>query len=545
LLWRQVLAESPRHAPAYIGAGNALRELGEHAAAEEVLSVGAGYFPEHQQIAFGRAWTANARRDWAVAIGRWEDVCARFPDQKQGYNGMAQALRGANRLADLAAFLAAAQARLDIAATDPAEAARRLDLRFEIARLRQDWPGVKLCAQAIIARDAAPAAAIYLGLSQAEWHLGQLAAADAAAVAALAINPAATEAVVIRLRVATARGDGAAALDCYQRLAALHPNTSAWRLKRAQLLNWLGQLDESLAETEALLRRWPDDPMVRVFLRNFGLAAELLPRIDKPPAQNPAFDPDAAERSELRRLAERAPVASGRAGIAADPRCDVTIPEGARSGTALLVFTGTNDAVAMPLPIFDRYLAPLDVTPIYLRDFNRMRYLDGIRSIADNLEDSIAWLRGMLRDKGFARLCVLGNCAGGFAAIRYGVALGAERIITFDAPSHCPDEALTRLEQGQNFMRTRLLSRYPGEMTDLKPFLEAHPPAGRIALFYQIEDPMKRIQAERLRDVPGVRLHPEPGVGDNRLLRRIALSCEDFSQWLADLILVERLPGQP
>jgi tetratricopeptide (TPR) repeat protein len=536
LLWGQVVERFPGHISAYVSAANALRACGELDAAERILARAAELFPGHGPVAVARGWTANARRDWPEALGRWEDVCARFPALPQGYNGMAQALRGAGRGTELEPFLAAAQARITAVAAAVQDGTDWRDAAFEVARLRADWPGVRDWAEQIIARDAAPAAAVFAGLAQACWHLEDADAAAAAAERALAINPALMDALLVLVRVVTARGDGEATLSLYQRLAALNPNASAWPLKRVQLLNWLGYLDESLDEAAQLLARWPDDPMVRVFLRNFGLAASLLPQLGELPAPGLAHDPDAAERNELQSLAAGAPAAGARAVIDVDPRRDVIIPDGSRAATAVLVFTGTNDAVAMPLPLFDRYMAPLDLTPVYLRDFHRLRYLAGIRALGGSYEETIGALRRMLRERGFSRIYALGNCAGGFAAMRYGVELGAERILVFDAPSFCPDEALTRLDQGQNFMRTRLQRRFGEDMTDLKPFLAARKSAARIDVFYQIEDPKKRIHAERLADVPGVRLHAEPGLGDNRLLRRIALESENFSAWLAGLM---------
>jgi len=165
LLWNQILDQSPGHIQAYVGAGNALRECGQHDAAERLLEIAAGHFPDHPPIAIARGWTANARRDWPVAIRRWDDVCVRFPKLPQGYSGMAQALKGANRLAELEPFLAAAQKLLDNETPESGQAQQSLDAEFEIARLRSDWSGLRVWAAEIIARDAAPAASVFVGLS--------------------------------------------------------------------------------------------------------------------------------------------------------------------------------------------------------------------------------------------------------------------------------------------------------------------------------------------------------------------------------------------
>ena len=88
-------------------------------------------------------------------------------------------------------------------------------------------------------------------------------------------------------------------------------------------------------------------------------------------------------------------------------------------------------------------------------------------------------------------------------------------------------------------MRNRLDAKVPKDMIDLKPFLEARQHAGPIDLFYEEEDDRDRIQALHLAGLPGVRLHPQPGLSNHYLLRRLALSNEDFPGMLGKLLGVE------
>src|ERR1017187_4033282 len=85
--WEAVRARSPHHAPAYVGAGNALREAGRYEEAELVLGDAAQCFPDDEQIAIARAWLANARGDWPTALSRWEAVRARSPHHAPAYVG--------------------------------------------------------------------------------------------------------------------------------------------------------------------------------------------------------------------------------------------------------------------------------------------------------------------------------------------------------------------------------------------------------------------------------------------------------------------------
>src|SRR6202043_3781310 len=165
------------------------------------------------------------------------------------------------------------------------------------------------------------------------------------------------------------------------------------------------------------------------------------------------------------------------------PGRDVMVAEVPNAATAVLIFTGGNDAVSMPLPLFDRYLATLDVTAIYLKDFRRLQYLLGIESLSADYQGTLAALRDMLSRLGVKRLCTIGHCVGGFAAIRYGVELGAGRIVTFGAPTYSPHDSSTKIEQARNFMRNRLAEKVPPDMMDLKTFLEGRHHTARIELF--------------------------------------------------------------
>jgi hypothetical protein len=127
----------------------------------------------------------------------------------------------------------------------------------------------------------------------------------------------------------------------------------------------------------------------------------------------------------------------------------------------------------------------------------------------------------------------LGACNGGSAAIRYGIDLGAERIVSFSAATRLSPEAPTRLRQKQNFMRRRLSEEVPEGLPDLRPFLEAHGNLARITYFYYTRDPREAPDADYIADLPGIQFRPHPGDPAIPLLRRIAFEEADFSRVLA------------
>ncbi len=533
--WDAVRATSPDHAPAYLGAGHALREAGLCDDAELALSAGAERFPDNEQIAIARAWLANARRDWPTALSRWEAACARFPDNPWCYLGNIKALRGAGRSDQVDTLLVTAEAVLAAAKQRGLDSMTALRAEFEIARTRLDWPAVQQSAEKIITREAAPSAQVFLALAQARWHLGDAEGADRAALRAISADPSLVDAVLVRVWVATDRGDGETALSCYRTLVKLNPAAVRWRLKFVQLLSWLGHVKEAVSELEQIRGRWPDDPMVRTFLRNYGLASEVS--LGAGSAATRLGDPDRNKEGEFQAIADQAPRQAERVRplLVADPERDVVLAEARGAETAVLVFTGAGDEVSMPLPLFDRYLATLNVTAIYLKDFNRLRYLLGIQSLGQDYQGTLASLRNMLNRLGVKRLCTIGNCIGGFAAIRYGVELGADRILAFGAPTYSARGQLAKIEEGRKFLRNHLEANIPPRMRDLKPFLKRRRYGAQIELFYEERDPRDRMNALRLSGLPGIRLHPQQEL-TYRVLRRLVVSNKDFRGMLAQLL---------
>jgi tetratricopeptide (TPR) repeat protein len=546
--WDAIRLSSPEHAAtAYLGAGQALREAGRYDDAELALGDGAERFPDDERIATARAWLANARRDWPKALSRWEAARARFPHNPWCYLGSIRALQGAGRSDGIETLFAAAESALAAAKERGLDPMTALRAEFEIARIRSDWPAVRQCAEKIIAADAAPTAQVFLALAQARWHLGDAEEADRAALRALSADPALVDALLVRVWVATARGDGETALACYQTLVKLNPGAVRWALKLVQLLNWLGRVPEAAGELENIRGRWPSNPLVVTFLRNYGPAsdgADWLGAANRPAGDSEhsppplVADPDRTKDEELHTIASRAPHPDKylRPVVAADPEGDVLLAEVQGAQTAVLVFTGTNDELSLPLPLFDRYLAALNLTTIYLKDFNRLRFLQGIRSLSDDYAGTIQALRKMVNHLGVTRLCAIGNCVGGFAAIRYGVELGAHRILAFGSPTFSSNDPLMNMEEGRRFMRTRLEAKVPSEMTDLKPFLESRRHSSRIELFYEEQDPRDRMNALRLSGLTGVTLHSQPELS-YRVLRRLARSHQDFGGTLAEFLV--------
>ncbi|HYZ34534.1 MAG TPA: hypothetical protein VE684_19890, partial [Crenalkalicoccus sp.] len=116
--WRVVLRALALLEDAAVGrpaaelhAAAALREAGRHDEADALLGMACRHHPASVPVAVEYAWIAHRLGRREEAILRWEEVCARFPEDPAGYYGLAVALRAAGRLMRLEEHLRAALAR--------------------------------------------------------------------------------------------------------------------------------------------------------------------------------------------------------------------------------------------------------------------------------------------------------------------------------------------------------------------------------------------------------------------------------------------------
>jgi tetratricopeptide (TPR) repeat protein len=387
---------------------------------------------------------------------------------------------------------------------------------------------MRRAAQLVIAQAAEPTAHDYLLLATACRNLSDLDAAAVAATKALESHPSLPEALLAAAGIAGDRGDSEAALLHYRNLATHAPENPRWTWELIRLYVMLGRIGEAAIEVGVGLARWPTDPLL------WGIAVDAGFRTLEDAMLSGV---DWAGHGLYTRLFERAPAEKDllRPLMVDHKLSDCIIAPAADRRIVVFVFTTTNDTFSMPLPIFDRYLAALGVTAVYLKDFKRLRYLKGIGSIGIDYDATIAALRRLLVKLGTSRVCAIGDSDGGFAAIRYGVALGADRIVSFSGPTHWIPEF-----DVYPMLSKHLAANVSTGSLDLNVFLTKQRHHSEIALLYGDASPRDRIHAIYLNGHPGVTLHPVAGLDDHDVLRWLALNA-DLRALLSSLLAVSPL----
>jgi hypothetical protein len=379
-------------------------------------------------------------------------------------------------------------------------------------------------------------------------------------------------AALVAAHAAAEIGDPARMVRHYRTLAALAPDDARWPLKMISTLSVSGRYEEAVRELDAVLERWSSNALVKKFLQRSPLGGTLLEDAIRA-LPEPGTDEDEDERSEeplepgskrvvaqrtavervqksagqeiaaLRALLERAPAdAELRRPIVADSlRDEVLVGEQTGSDTVVFVFTAVNDRMWMPLAMFDRYLASLGLTAVYLKDFQRLLHLNGVRSIGADYAATVAKLREMASRFGGKRVLAIGHSGGARPAIRYGVELGAERIVSFGGATGRTPCLMGTDRQFNGIIWKRALAEIPEDMLDLKPFLETRRHKSAIELVFAEEIESERGDAEYLAGSPGVTLHPVAGEAHDTVIRSLA-ERPDFRQALADMLGVDPSP---
>jgi tetratricopeptide (TPR) repeat protein len=497
---------------------------GEIETAKSLLEQGLQQYPEAGLLRLLKARIADVEGRTGEAAPLFHEAAVALRAETERFRknprlalALAQALAKSGQADAAAAALASARDRGAV----PAEALRTERI---LAWNAKDWQWARRVAAEVIAVEPNPTAQDLLMLAAACRNLDDPDGAARAAARAREIDPRSIEAATLLAWAAAQQGDLETAISRYRDLAELMPDNPRWALETIRLMVFSGQVQAASERLDAALTHWPNDPSLRAFALICGFRT---PQQLAPPAEaKETADIGALRERELRRVLEKSPKDAElvRPVMVDDKGSDVSLAEAPGAETAIFVFTALNDVMSMPLPLFDRYLAAFGVTAIYLKDFRRLSYLRGIASMGEGSAATLGALRSLCDRLAVKRWCTIGYSAGGSAAIRYGVEIGADRIVSFAGETHRARDPVAKLERGFRLLRGRMEAGVSDDEIDLRRFLIERRYASRIEVVYAEALTRDRVHAEHLSGVAGVNLHPVAGCDDHELLRWLALN---------------------
>jgi hypothetical protein len=177
----------------------------------------------------------------------------------------------------------------------------------------------------------------------------------------------------------------------------------------------------------------------------------------------------------------------------------------------LITFAVFPAADGRPRFDFVRATSQLNAKRAYVRDAHQLWYQKGTPSLGDSVQEVVASLRRTIEAQKVKRLITLGNSGGGFAAILFGVMLGADEIHAFNPP--------TRLVKPEDTSFPDRLVELQKEFGPGKPFMDLQvvlgeylKPSTHITIHYSRGDKTDRRHARYLASFPNVRIIQYPVV---------------------------------
>ncbi|HLH89660.1 MAG TPA: hypothetical protein VKX28_14495 [Xanthobacteraceae bacterium] len=188
-------------------------------------------------------------------------------------------------------------------------------------------------------------------------------------------------------------------------------------------------------------------------------------------------------------------------------------PPGARD--VVLVFLGVGARFFMQIASLHPFLKPFGHHVLYLRDMQWSAFLRGVDGLGASYEASLARLRDICDGLGAARIYCYGASMGGFGALRYGLDLGARRVLAIETMTTVKGDVCRA--QDEHWLADKL-----GPLAvDLRALYRQHPAPPPATLYYGADNRRDTLHAERFADVPGARVIPIAGSGDHDCLGKL------------------------
>ncbi len=198
---------------------------------------------------------------------------------------------------------------------------------------------------------------------------------------------------------------------------------------------------------------------------------------------------------------------------------EVTIAEAENSDTVVILFTGLAHRASIPLPSIDRFFAERNISSIYLRDFNRSFFNHGLKSVENGFDGAVLYLKEQIKKLNSKNVIVIGSSAGGFAAVRYGIALNATCVSTFSSVFNLTSEFLDKDPRGKLFVKRQQV--FSKSVLDLRPHILKNNENICFHVLYGAQHILDKRNSEYLSGIEHINLYPVEGISEHNLIEQL------------------------
>lgn len=215
-----------------------------------------------------------------------------------------------------------------------------------------------------------------------------------------------------------------------------------------------------------------------------------------------------------------------------DPARDLQVAPRAGSRDLVVVCCGSAHRFGAPLTLLHQWFRQLDASIVYLRDFERMYYLGGLRSCGSR-SGTVEALRRVASELGARRLHFAGHSSGGFAALLLGLEMQAHSVLSLAGVTRViegwPDVEEWAAETGG-----RIAAEVTFDHRDHSERYRAAASHPRVRLVYGERYANDVEEAETMAGIAGVELVPLPGIAEHGIISILARegTLSEHLKWL-------------
>jgi tetratricopeptide (TPR) repeat protein len=199
------------------------------------------------------------------------------------------------------------------------------------------------------------------------------------------------------------------------------------------------------------------------------------------------------------------------------PAGDILIERSAGARALLIAFGGLATMFGAASDEMSSLVCNKSVNTMFVSDPQRLFMLGGFASVGD-YRTTIAWLHALRTAWAFEHFYCIGFSGGGYPALRYGLDLGARRILTFAAPTQITP-GITKIDTRATALAIRTLNRKPDMCVNMRDEIaKLGATAPEIINYYGADMPEDAYHGRNIEGLPTVSSHPVSGLNSHAVI---------------------------
>jgi pimeloyl-ACP methyl ester carboxylesterase len=207
----------------------------------------------------------------------------------------------------------------------------------------------------------------------------------------------------------------------------------------------------------------------------------------------------------------------------------------AESDVMLIAFGGIASEIGIPVFEFFKLLSLFAVKKIFVRDLEQAWYHNGLKGVGNDIDAIATYLQAQITQHKVRRVIMIGNSAGGYAALLFGLLVEVDEVHAFSPQTFINwPQRLWHLDfrWRQQIRKLYQSSHLDERYLDLKPLFQSRPSKTKFHIYFCERDRLDNLHASRMDGCSNLELHKYQE-GGHRLVK-----------WLKDRGDLERLIAQ-